>query len=82
VTRLTFEVWEESGGRQVTCCPKGAAGSWLVGRDARLLRTFEAESFFEAMTIHYRLMGWGEYKTDGIDDVARRPFTEDNLPKD
>ncbi len=67
---LLHEVWEDPGedGRSLHSLqyagPLGDGARRRLGPRARLLTTFEAGSHFEAMTIYYRLMGWGEYTTD------------------
>lgn len=76
---LLHEVWEDFGDRSesLPCLilagqlGDGARG-WLCPQ-ARLLTTFEARSHFEAMTIYYRLMGWGEYTTDQAWDYQPYP---------
>jgi hypothetical protein len=68
--KLVHEVWEEfdSEGNSLTgVCHAGRLGKdfrSMLGPGARLLTTFEAGSHYEAMTIYYPLMGWGEYSTD------------------
>jgi hypothetical protein len=59
------EVWQEDGDDAVAIS-MSLAGERDTTRSstARLLHTFEAGSYFEAMTIFYKLMGWGEYKPD------------------
>jgi hypothetical protein len=40
-----------------------------LSADAKLIRTFEAESVFEAFRTHHRLMGFGEWlPPEGLDD--------------
>jgi len=67
---LIHEIWEEydeHGQPLPGVCHAGPGGDGfrkLLAPNARLVRTFEAGSHFEAMTIYYRLYGWGEYTTD------------------
>jgi len=72
MVKLTFEVWEDGDG--CAMFQRGSKG-WkesLASR-ARLLHTFEAETLFTAYQTYYDLMGWGKWKTDGLED---RVFTE------
>ena len=78
---LLHEVWEDFGDEGETlpalvCAgPRGdAARSWL-GPNARLVTTLRAHSHFEAMTLYFGLMGWGEYTTDQSQDYE--PFPEE-----
>jgi len=64
VIKLRFEIWQEdSGGASTaTLClvgPMVTSARRLNEPGARLLRTFEAESFNDAAAIRNRLMGWG-----------------------
>ena len=41
-----------------------------LSSEARLVRTFEAESVFEAFRTHYRLMGFAEWcPPEGMEDT-------------
>jgi hypothetical protein len=66
---LLHEVWEEideNGQSLPGCClagPDGDGHRALMSSGARLIHTFEAGSHYEAMTIYYRLTGWGDYTT-------------------
>ena len=68
--KLLLEVWENLGdeGEALPSLqyagPRGEESRRLLGPNARLLATIRAGSHFEAMTLYYRLMGWGEYTTD------------------
>ena len=78
---LLHEVWEDFGDKGESLpylCLAGPLGDGcrgLHGPNARLLTTFEAGSHYEAMTIYYRLMGWGIYTTDQPWDV--QPYPEE-----
>jgi hypothetical protein len=60
---LVHEVWEEEKGLVTVCLagPDGDRARALLGAGARLLRTFEANSHFEAMTVHNARMGREPY---------------------
>jgi hypothetical protein len=76
--KLLFEVWEEieEAGRcsaLLLAGPRGEKSRKLLGSHARLVTTNEAGSHFEAMTIYYRLMSWGEFTTDQSSDYDHFP---------
>jgi hypothetical protein len=68
--QLRLEVWEDFGEGEASlpallyAGPLGDEPRCRLGPKARLLTTIWAGSHFEAMTIYYRLMGWGEYSSD------------------
>jgi hypothetical protein len=41
----------------------------------RLIWTFEAQNYFEAMTLYWEYMGWGTYTSD-FEELDRRPYTD------
>ena len=67
---LLHEVWEEledAGGPTITLLlagPGGEAVRRMLGPSARLITTIRAGNHVEAMTLYYRLMGFGEYSVD------------------
>jgi hypothetical protein len=76
--KLKHELWEESGGEELTFClagPHGDDARKLLSPDAKLIWTVEAGSHFEAMTAYYKFMGWGEYTTDQAWDL--QPYPEE-----
>jgi hypothetical protein len=81
VRKLMLEVWEDSGenGEPLpNLCYAGPLGDdhrTRLSPKARLLTTFEAGSHFEAMTIYYKLMGWGQYTTD--QEWDHKPYPEE-----
>jgi len=68
--KLLHEVWEEVGPNSKSlhslalAGPRGDQQRQLIGPNSRLVTTLEASSHFEAMTLYYQIMGWGEYTTD------------------
>ena len=78
---LTHEVWQDFDGEGKSLpglCLSGALGDAFrasLGPKARLLATFEARTHFEAMTVYYRLMDWGEYTSDQAWDF--QPYPEE-----
>jgi hypothetical protein len=64
------EIWADDSGN-VTMFLSGAKG-WResLSPHAKLTRTLEAESRFEAFRTYCSLMGWGEWKTpEGVSDL-------------
>lgn len=76
MVKRVIEVWEEPN--SVTMFVRGSGGRKLLGPNACLLRTFEAESTFEAFATHNRLMGWGDWTP--VDGVPDTPFTDTDPP--
>jgi hypothetical protein len=75
---LIHEIWEDNDERSVSkgvCLagPDGESFRRLLGDGARCVRRFEAGSHFEAMTIYYRLNGWGSYTSDFAEDRESYP---------
>jgi hypothetical protein len=63
---MLHELWREDDPDVVghTLClagPRGDQARAMLGENAKLIWTLEAPSHFEAMTIYYAHMGWGEY---------------------
>src|SRR5437899_4162353 len=77
--KLILEVWEDIGenGERLPSLiyagPLGEESRLLLGPNARMITTIEARCHFEAMTIYYRFMGWGEYTTDQSWDYQPYP---------
>lgn len=62
---MRHELWVEPDGCQ-TFCLKGAHGNAvrsLLETGAELVWEVEAASHYEAMTLYYKYMDWGKYKT-------------------
>lgn len=76
---LTHEIWEDGDGLP-SCCLAGPMGDGmrkLLGTGARLVRTFQAASHFDAMTTYNATLGRGPYVTDQARD--RDPYPDDWL---
>jgi hypothetical protein len=69
MVKRVHEVWAGKGGAAMfTRGAKNARETLPVGY--QLVRTFEAESRFEAFRTHYRLMGYGEWREpEGVADL-------------
>ena len=77
---ILHEIWEQDlpNGVLPSVClagPDGDACRALLPKTARLVRTYEAGSHFEAMTIYYQHYGWGDYTTDIAWD--REPYPQE-----
>jgi hypothetical protein len=75
---LIHEIWEDEQDGMKGVCLAGQDGEGfrkLLSMEARCVHRFEAESHFEAMTIYYRLNGWGIYTSDFAAD--REPYPDD-----
>ena len=57
--------------------PAGNAARRLLVPGSRLVWTIEASSHFEAMTLYYARMGWGEYRAEHAWDW--QPYPEEWL---
>ncbi len=63
---MLHELWLENETEQTFCLagPHGNGARAQLSKDARLVWSVEASSHFEAMSLYYSHMGWGEYKSD------------------
>lgn len=79
MAELVHEVWihRTSNGQLLeSCCLAGPDGDDFgrtLSLAARLIHTFSASSYFEAMTICNRLLGRGVYTTDHAWDFEPYP---------
>jgi hypothetical protein len=75
MVKLTFEIWETGTGSAMF--QRGSKG-WKksLTPPIRLLHTYQAETLYTAYQTYYDFMGWGRWKTDGIED---RVFTEEDI---
>ncbi|WP_194898616.1 hypothetical protein [Catenulispora pinisilvae] len=61
---MLHELWDDEDGPAFCLAgPRGDGARALLTGEAQLVWTVEAASFFEAMTLYYRHMGWGTYTT-------------------
>ncbi len=74
---MLHELWDQGDDGQTFCLagPMGTDARRLLGDGARLVWTIEAHSHFEAMTLYYEHMGWGEYTTD-YPEMDKQTYTE------
>jgi hypothetical protein len=81
MVKLRYEVWMADG--TITLCragPDGDQARKLLEPGARLAHTFEAGSEYEASSLYYAFMGWGEYKPEpSWGNAPYEPFTAEQL---
>ena len=73
---MLHQLWDHSDG-QTFCLagPHGDDARALLPADAHVVWTVEAKSHFEAMSLYYAHMGWGEYTTD-FPDIDNKTYAE------
>jgi len=61
---IKHQVWKDSEGLTGVCFANSKGDDYrnLLENDSKLIHTFYASSHFEAMTIYYEFMNWGEYQ--------------------
>jgi hypothetical protein len=63
--QLLHEVWEVLDEGRTTSLflagPRGASARRMLGPNAKLVTTFWASSHFEAASLYYSLVDWGNY---------------------
>jgi len=81
---IKIQVWvgDDCG---ITCATYKACKTMrkrgLISKNAVLLRSFNAKTWYEAMCTHHKLMGWEPYKppmlsNDEIDPVVLEPLND------
>lgn len=64
--KLTFEAWDDENTGTFSLIHAGPLGDKarsMLNESATMVRTFEAECNFDAMTQYYAYRGWGPYTT-------------------
>ena len=84
MTLLKHEIWEEeeNGQKLESCCLAGPDGDDFrkqLSLNARLLTTFEAGNYFEAMNIYHKYLGREPYTTEFAEDF--KPYPEEWLSR-
>lgn len=74
---MLHELWVDADGLETFCLagPMGDEARSLMKQPGTLVWRVEAKSHFEAMTLYYAHMGWGEYTTDHP-DIDTQTYTE------
>ncbi len=74
-SNLVHEMWRDKEGMTVVCLagPAGDDARSLFEQDAELAWVFEASSHYQAMTMYYQRMDWGEYTSDHEQDYNPYP---------
>jgi hypothetical protein len=78
---LKHEVWKDAAGLEMCCLsgPDGDGARNLLGKSSKLVWTFEAGSYFEAMTKYHAFLGREPYTTNQEWDYA--PYPDDWLQR-
>jgi hypothetical protein len=65
VTKLLHELWQDGDGLTFSLAgERGDDARKMLGKNAKLVWTVEAESWFVAVTRYYEYMVWGEYTSE------------------
>jgi hypothetical protein len=72
--KIKHEVWLDKEGLTCLCLSdeRGNDAREMLGEGRQFIHSFYASSHFEAMTIYYQYMDWGEYKT--IFEIDKEPY--------
>ena len=73
---IEHEIWLDSEGLTGLCLSgaKGNGARELMQVDgAKLIHSFYASSHYDAMTIYYKYMNWGQYNTNQEKDKQLYP---------
>ena len=79
MARLLHELWVDPNVGHTFCLagPMGDNARQMLPTNAKLAWTVEAASYFEAMTLYYQHLDWGEYQLHHPDD--QRPYPNEWL---
>ena len=74
---LVHEMWRDTEGLTMVCLagPQGDGARNFLEQGAELVWVFQASSHYQAMTMYYQRMGWGEYTTEHESDY--QPYAEE-----
>ncbi len=78
-SNLVHEMWRDNDGLTMVCLA-GSGGDGArshLEQGAELVWVFQAASHYQAMTMYYQRMGWGEYTTEHESDY--QPYPEEWL---
>ncbi len=79
MAQLVHELWEDVDERgqalpsMVLAGPAGDSPRLFMSPKARLIRTFLADSYFEAMSIYFAINGWEPFNAARPDDFEPYP---------
>ena len=80
---IKHEIWENPDGLTTLsiALKRGNEFREFLEPGSKLIHTFYASTYFEAMTIYYKFMNWGEYKIDlKVDEkLCEKNCNNDNL---
>lgn len=74
--KVVHQIWQEPGGETGLCLEdlRGDGFRKLLEPGAKMIHTYKAESHYEAMTIYYAFMEWGEYRTEF--EIDKLPYSK------
>lgn len=75
---VKHEVWQDQKGLTALCLAdeRGDDCRKLLDPNSKLIYTFYANSYYEAMTIYYEFMDWGIYTTEF--EIDKQPYEKKN----
>lgn len=73
---VKHEVWKDPEGLTTLCLAdeRGDGCRKLLESETKLVHTFYAASYYEAMTIYYKFMNWGTYTTEF--EIDKQPYEQ------
>lgn len=76
MSSLKHEVWRDEEGKTMLCYAGelGEQARQTLEPNSKLIHTFYASSHYEAMTVYYQFMDWGEYTTEF--EVDKQPYNQ------
>lgn len=67
--KKVYEAWQDADGCGTTFAPtesiKREFENGTISKNAKLLHTVEADTWEQAMSLHYEKMGWSSYIPEG-----------------
>jgi hypothetical protein len=71
---VKHEIWEDSEGKTTLCLAdeRGNECRQLLEPGSKLIHSFYASSHFDAMTVYYKFMDWGQYETQF--EIDKEPY--------
>jgi hypothetical protein len=78
MAKVKHEVWVDKHGLTALCFAdeRGNGARKLLDEGSKMIHTIYAESHFEAMTLYYKFMDWGEYETSF--EIDKTPYEQLN----
>ncbi len=79
MAKIKHDIWEDPEGLTLLCFSGelGAESRKLLKPNSKIIRSFDADSHFDAMTKYYAFMDRGKYKSDFEED--KQPYDLNNF---